>query len=280
MILLNFHGFIPFPIKVKCMLNSWSLKLLLKNNLVFLLRFFEWRGEGEFVNHSMQAFMHSHGIHHQFSCPHTPSQNGAAERKHLHINEMAICLLHHSSIPLTYWFDVVVVITFLINRLPSVSLSNQSPYELLFDMSDLLNLFFLFLLLVHLLLLSLLCRTSFGLRLPVFQLLKGLNSPGHYTHSFPSHNSPLPGHNSPLFCPGHNNPLFCPGPIFMSLSHNNNLFLSHSRIHCSSLFLSHSIFPMFLLIQCQLCCLCLLLLLIVIACRLGLKPALFASLLV
>ncbi|CAL5378802.1 unnamed protein product [Camellia sinensis] len=81
----------------------------------------------------MDSFMQSHGIHHQHSCPHTPSQNSVAERKHLHITETAIALLHQSSLPLTYWFDVVAAATYLINRLPSTALSNCSLFEKLFQ---------------------------------------------------------------------------------------------------------------------------------------------------
>lgn len=75
--------------------------------------------------------MNSAGIHHQFSCPYTP-RNGVAGRKHLHIVETAISLLHHSSLPLSFWFEAIATAVYLINRMPSASSSNSSPYEILY----------------------------------------------------------------------------------------------------------------------------------------------------
>ncbi|KAB2608320.1 hypothetical protein D8674_011488 [Pyrus ussuriensis x Pyrus communis] len=46
----------------------------------------------------------THGIHHQLSCPHTPQQNGCAERKHRHIVETARTLLIVSKAPRA-WYE-------------------------------------------------------------------------------------------------------------------------------------------------------------------------------
>ncbi|GMP23812.1 hypothetical protein CsSME_00001282 [Camellia sinensis var. sinensis] len=80
----------------------------------------------------MTKFFNSHGILHQISCPYTPPQNGVSERKHRHITETAIALLHHSSIPIKYWFDAISAATYLINRMPKSKAPHSSPYELLF----------------------------------------------------------------------------------------------------------------------------------------------------
>lgn len=69
---------------------------------------------------------------HQLSCPYTQSQNGVAERKHRHLVETAIALLHQSSLPLQYWFDALATSVFLINRMPSSSIHNKTPFEVLF----------------------------------------------------------------------------------------------------------------------------------------------------
>ncbi|KAM1997822.1 hypothetical protein ACFX15_030613 [Malus domestica] len=37
---------------------------------------------GEFTSASFQSYLNLHGISHQYSCPHTPEQNGCVERKH------------------------------------------------------------------------------------------------------------------------------------------------------------------------------------------------------
>ncbi|GMP54052.1 hypothetical protein CsSME_00019325 [Camellia sinensis var. sinensis] len=96
------------------------------------LQIFRIDGGTEFVNSSMTQFFNSHGILHQISCPYTPPQNGVSERKHRHITETAIALLHHSSIPIKYWFDAISAATYLINRMPKTKAPHSSPYELLF----------------------------------------------------------------------------------------------------------------------------------------------------
>ena len=86
----------------------------------------------EYFSASFNQFMTSHGIIHQSSCPHTPQQNGIAERKHRHIIETAHTLLLHANAPLKFWGDAVLTAGFLINRMPSSVLNNKIPYSLLF----------------------------------------------------------------------------------------------------------------------------------------------------
>lgn len=66
------------------------------------------------------------------SCPYTPSQNGRAERKHIHITETGLAMLFHSHVPLKFWVDAFSTTTFIINCLPTPLLDNRSPFEVLF----------------------------------------------------------------------------------------------------------------------------------------------------
>jgi transposase InsO family protein len=52
---------------------------------------------GEFKSAKYAAWTTSLGIIHQFSSPHTPSQNGKAERLNRTIIETAKCMLHSYS---------------------------------------------------------------------------------------------------------------------------------------------------------------------------------------
>lgn len=57
---------------------------------------------GEFISTKFSQFLKYHGISHQLSCPHTPEQNGCAERKHRHLVETARTLLATSKVPHEY----------------------------------------------------------------------------------------------------------------------------------------------------------------------------------
>lgn len=83
-------------------------------------------GGGEYS--PISSFCLSNGIIHRKSCPHTPQQNRISERKHRHITETALTLLAKASMPLKYWDEAVCTSVYLINRLPSSTLSNLSPF--------------------------------------------------------------------------------------------------------------------------------------------------------
>uniref|UniRef100_A0A2N9G177 Integrase catalytic domain-containing protein n=1 Tax=Fagus sylvatica TaxID=28930 RepID=A0A2N9G177_FAGSY len=87
---------------------------------------------GEFTSTKFNQFCATHGIIHQLSCPHTPQQNGTAERKHRHLIQCALALLSESKLPISYWSYAVSTAAHLINRLPTPNLKQKTPWELLF----------------------------------------------------------------------------------------------------------------------------------------------------
>ena len=89
---------------------------------------FDWGIEFEALN----KYLKQHGIHHRLSCSYTPEQNGTAEKKHRHLIETSLTLLHTTSLPMIFWDEAVCITTFLINIMPIPLLGYRSPYELLF----------------------------------------------------------------------------------------------------------------------------------------------------
>ena len=54
------------------------------------------------------------------------------ERRHRHIVEIGLILLHQASVPLSYWSVVFSTAVYLINRLPTPILQHQYPFFKLF----------------------------------------------------------------------------------------------------------------------------------------------------
>src|SRR5436190_11404801 len=75
---------------------------------------FQSDGGGEYDNNQFRSFCSSLGIHHRFSCPHSPEQNGLAERKHRHISTVARTLLFTSHVPFHHWPEAISTAVYLI----------------------------------------------------------------------------------------------------------------------------------------------------------------------
>jgi transposase InsO family protein len=85
---------------------------------------------GEFCSKAFETFLASHGIHHETTVPHTPEQNGIAERSNGTISVMTSTLMHSSKLPLTLWDYACRHSVFVANRIPHAAHTNGlSPYE-------------------------------------------------------------------------------------------------------------------------------------------------------
>lgn len=85
----------------------------------------DWGGKYQKLNSFYQCI----GISHHVSCPYAHQQNDSAERKHRHIVEVGLSLLAHASMPLKFWDEAFITATYLINRLPSKIINNETPLE-------------------------------------------------------------------------------------------------------------------------------------------------------
>jgi hypothetical protein len=82
---------------------------------------------------SFQKFLKQNGTLSHRSCPYTSQQNGRAERKHRHILDTVRAFLISASLPERFWGEAALIAIYTINRVPSPTIHNQTPYELLYD---------------------------------------------------------------------------------------------------------------------------------------------------
>ena len=88
----------------------------------------DWGGEFK----SFSSLLNNLGIHFRHHCPHIHHQNGRIKRKHMHIIDIGLALIAQAYLPLPFWWDAFHTAVFLINRLPTPTLHNISPYQKLF----------------------------------------------------------------------------------------------------------------------------------------------------
>lgn len=78
------------------------------------------------------------GISHQTSCVETPQQNARVERKHQHTLNSVRALLFQSNLPKQFWSYAAIHAVYIMNRVTSPIIENDTPYFLIHkEVSDL-----------------------------------------------------------------------------------------------------------------------------------------------
>ena len=85
---------------------------------------------GEFMGQEFQMFLTSKGITHQTSVPHTPQQNGHAERFNQTILEKAETMCQHACLSKAFWQDAIETALHIYNRQPMCHHEWKTPIEL------------------------------------------------------------------------------------------------------------------------------------------------------
>ncbi|KAF5812650.1 putative RNA-directed DNA polymerase [Helianthus annuus] len=88
---------------------------------------------GEFTSNAMVDFYANQGILLETTCPHTSQQNGVVERKHQHLLDTARALRFGAKLPKRFWGECVLTAAYIINRLPSKTIGDKTPYEKLYN---------------------------------------------------------------------------------------------------------------------------------------------------
>ncbi|CAI7783120.1 unnamed protein product [Closterium sp. NIES-54] len=82
---------------------------------------------GEFSSNLLRDFCHGEGIHHSFTLPDSPQQNGIAERRIGLVMEVARTSMIHAAAPHFLWLFAVRYAAHQLNLWPRVSLPETSP---------------------------------------------------------------------------------------------------------------------------------------------------------
>ena len=75
----------------------------------------------------------------EFSCRHTPQQNGVAERKNQQILDVACTMIHEKHMPNFYWAEAASTAVYLMNRCTTNGVHELTPYEILVGRTPILS---------------------------------------------------------------------------------------------------------------------------------------------
>ena len=85
---------------------------------------------GEYVSKEFEAYLKSKRIFHEVTVPHSPEQNGVAERMNRTLMESARSMLSHAGLSNRYWAEAVATAAYIRNRTPTAAIKEQqTPYE-------------------------------------------------------------------------------------------------------------------------------------------------------
>ena len=84
---------------------------------------------GEFTSTEFKIYCEETGIERHYTAPYTPQQNGVVERRNRTVVEMARSYLKEMKLPMMLWGEAVRHSVYVLNRLPTRSISDQTPYE-------------------------------------------------------------------------------------------------------------------------------------------------------
>lgn len=104
-------------------------KTRIENQTGHKIKYLQSDNGGEFCNARMDEILRKSGIQRRLTTPHTPQQNGIAERKNRTLVEMARCMLLESGLPPSLWAEAIAAANHVRNRCPTRSLDGKTPYE-------------------------------------------------------------------------------------------------------------------------------------------------------
>nr|GEU85354.1 hypothetical protein [Tanacetum cinerariifolium] len=124
---------IPFPeqavFRAKKPLELVRCKKMIEESSGYKVKTLRTDHGGEFTSKEFANFCEENGIVRHLTAPYSPQQNGVVERRNRTVMEMARSLLKGRNVPGEFWGKAVRYAINLLNRLPSKSLPDITPYE-------------------------------------------------------------------------------------------------------------------------------------------------------
>lgn len=84
---------------------------------------------GEYISSNFSQICAKNGIKQELTAPHTPSQDGVAERKIRTLVELARTILIAAKLPKTFWGEAIYYANWITNRSATKSVEGMTPYE-------------------------------------------------------------------------------------------------------------------------------------------------------
>ena len=81
---------------------------------------------GEYISNEFEEYLKARGIRHELTVPHSPQQNGVAERMNRTLMESATTMIAHAKLPNSFWAEAVATASYIRNRLPTTAFKTPS----------------------------------------------------------------------------------------------------------------------------------------------------------
>lgn len=95
------------------------------------IKFLQTDNGCEYLSNCFTEYLKTHGIQRRLTVPHTPQQNGVAERQNRTLLDMARCMLLQANLPERFWAEAINTAAYIRNRCPCSALNGEIPYTIL-----------------------------------------------------------------------------------------------------------------------------------------------------
>ena len=83
----------------------------------------------DYLSDQFKDLCEEKGIRRQLTISNTPQQNGVAKRRNRMLLDMVRSMMAQANLPISYWEDALLTAAYILNHVPSQSVSS-TPYEL------------------------------------------------------------------------------------------------------------------------------------------------------